>query len=85
MRVLAALFYLPSSYLLCLGNAAFALLRPDALSPLPTAPPLCAVRPLVYACATSQRLSRPRLLALSGWGEAVFLYLRGSGILRTSL
>jgi hypothetical protein len=33
MRVLAALFYLPSSYLLCLGNAAFALLRPDALSP----------------------------------------------------
>jgi hypothetical protein len=32
MRVLAALLYLPSSaYLLFLGNAAFALLRPDAL------------------------------------------------------
>ena len=30
MRVLAALFCLPSSYLLCLGNAAFALPRPDA-------------------------------------------------------
>jgi hypothetical protein len=62
MRVLAALFYLPSSaYLLFLGNAASALLRPDALSPLLNRPVFAAhntrgyEHPLVGGLAPSGR------------------------------
>jgi hypothetical protein len=67
MRVLAALFCLPSSYLLCLGNAAFALLRPDALSSLSGPPGVCG-----HNTRSTRRYERPLagVPGLSGWGYA---------------